>query len=182
MGTHRSYSEGSTLYVVGEAINGSKTPVYNLTIIATFYDTAGNLVGATEALTFLPQTLPTQANPFKLQLSNAPSTVHSYELRVRWDELTLRSYDRATITREEVHQESGTQIVGDIRNDHRSVLQDLNVVATFYDETGAVLEVVTGRSSTTDLEPNATATFSIQSRQNIAFDSYLVQIEGVLFR
>lgn len=168
------------MVVVGEAINGGPAPVYGLTVIATFYDAGGNLVGATEGQTFLPQTLPTQANPFKLQLLNAPTSVNNYELTLRWQELSIATYDRATITREEVHQDNGVEIVGDIRNDHRSDLWNLVVVATFYDESGAVLDVVPGRASVTNLPSGETATFSVQSRLPIPFGSYLVQVEGML--
>jgi hypothetical protein len=180
LGSHRSFNDGATLAVVGEVINGSPAPVYGVTVIATFYDDAGNLVGATESATFLPQTLPTQANPFKLQLLNAPSAVNRYELTLRWNELSFASYDRATIIREEVRQENGVEILGDIRNDHRSQLSNLIVVATFYDESGAVVDVIPGRASVANLAPGATATFSVQSRQDIPYASYLVQVEGMM--
>lgn len=180
LGSHRSYHDGSTLAVVGEVINGTEFPVFGVTVIATFYDAGGNLVGATESAAFLPQTRPTQANPFKLQLLNAPSNITGYELTLRWDELSIGSYDRATITHEEVRQENGLEILGDIRNDHRSQINNLVVVATFYDESGAVLDVLPGRASVTDLAPGATATFSVQSQRNIPFDAYLVQVEGIL--
>jgi hypothetical protein len=181
LGSHRSYREDGVLYVVGEVINGSTTPVFGVTVIATFHDTGGNLVGATESAAFLPQTQTTQANPFKLQLSNAPSNIASYELTLRWDEISVADFDRATIIKEEVKQENGIEILGEIRNDHRSDLQNLVVVATFYDESGAVLDVIRGRASIDTLPPAGTATFSIQTRQAIRFDSYLVQIEGMLF-
>jgi hypothetical protein len=183
LGTHRSYSAGSDLVIVGEVINGSTSPVFGVTIIATFYDGAGNLVGATETPAFLPQTVRTQANPFKLNLSNAPATVQNYQLTLRWDEINVATFDRATITREEIRQENGIEIVGDIRNDHRSDLSNLVVVATFYDESGAVLDVIPGRASVATLPPDGTASFnvSVQTRQAIPYDSYLVQVEGTLF-
>ncbi len=181
LGTHRSYSEGSDLVIVGEVINGSTLPVFGVTVIATFYDAAGNLVGATETPALLPQTVRTQANPFKLHLSNAPATVQNYQLTLRWDEINVATFGRATITREEVRQENGIEIVGDIRNDQRSDLSNLVVVATFYNESGAVIDVITGHTSVATLPPNGTATFSVQTRQGIAYDSYLVQVEGTLF-
>lgn len=182
LGTHRSYSEGSSLVIVGEVINGGPSPVFGVTIISTFYDAAGNLVGASEATTFLPQTQPTQANPFRLQLLNAPSSVNSYQLTLRWDEISIGTFDRATITREEINPTNGIEIVGDIRNDHRTDLRNLVVVATFYDESGNVLDVVPGRASVNNLPPDGTATFSVQTRQAIPYASYLVQIEGMLFQ
>jgi hypothetical protein len=182
LGSHRSFSEGSSFFVVGEAINGGAAAIYGVTVIATFYDAAGNLVGATQSVAFLPQTVPTQANPFKLQLANAPSTVSSYELTLRWDELSIGSFDRATITREEVRQENGIEITGDIRNDVGTNLQNLVVVATFSDARGAIFDVGPGRASVSNLLPGDMATFSVQTRQAIPYSSYLVQIEGMMFR
>jgi hypothetical protein len=181
LGSHRSYREGSAMVVVGEAINGSSFPVYGVTIIATFHDAGGNLVGATETATFLPQTVPTQKSPFKLQLFNAPASVDNYQLALRWNEISINSYGRATIITETVSQENGVEITGEIRNDQRSDLKNLVVVATFYDESGAVIDVIPGRTSVATLPPNGTATFSVQTRQPLTYASYLVQIEGTLF-
>jgi len=167
--------------VVGEVINGSSNPVYGVTVIATFYDAGGNLVGATQALTYLPQTAPTQANPFKVQLANAPSAVQSYQLALHWDDISIITADRPTIISEEVKTENGVEITGQLRNDHRSDLQNLVVVATFYDSSGAVLDVVPGQASVTTLAPGATATYSVQTRQSIPYASYLVQSQGTLF-
>jgi outer membrane biosynthesis protein TonB len=182
LGNHRSFSEGSALYVVGEAINGGAAPVYGVTVIATFYDSAGALVGATEGRAALPQTIQTQANPFKLRLDNAPSAISRYELTLRWDELSLGSFDRATITREEVSQENGVRITGDIRNDHSGELSGLVAVATFYDSSGQVLDVLPGNVGTTALAPGASTTFTLQSSRPIPYVGYLVQIEGMIGR
>jgi hypothetical protein len=169
------------LVVVGEAINGSQFPVYGVTVIATFHDASGNLVGATEAATFLPQTVPTQKNPFKLQLFNAPANVDNYQLALRWNEISVVSYGRATIITETVSLENGVEITGEIRNDQRSDLQNLVVVATFYDESGDVINVIPGRTSVATLPPNGTTTYSVQARQLRSYTSYLVQVEGTLF-
>lgn len=183
LGSHHSYRSGSAFVVVGEAINGGNTSVFGVTIIATFYDASGNLVGATESAAFLPQTLPTQANPFKLQLVNAPANVDRYELTLRWDEITINTFDRATIVSEELSTANGIEITGEIRNDHRSDLRNLVVVATFYDENRAVIDVVSGRTSVESLPPGATATFSVQATNaSVPYATYLVQIEGMLWQ
>jgi hypothetical protein len=167
--------------VIGEVVNGSSQPVFNVTIIATFHDANGNLVGASETATFLPQTVPTQANPFRLQLTNAPANVNSYQLSLRWNDISIVTYGRATIISENVNQENGVEITGEIRNDQRSDLSNLLVVATFYDENGEVLNVIPGRTSVATLPPAGTATYSVQTRQAIPYASYLIQIEGTLF-
>ena len=173
--------EGNSLIVVGEAVNGGAVPVYNVKIIATFYDASGRLIGAQESLAFLPQTVPTQANPFKLQ-STSGGNVADYDLTVTWDDLSVATYDRATIIREEVRQENGLVIEGDVRNDHPSTLRNILVVATFYDASGMVLEVLPGRIGQNSLDSGATTTFTVQSAEAIPYASYLVQVEGMMIR
>jgi hypothetical protein len=174
--------DGSTLFVVGEAINGSPAPVFGLKVIATFYDIGGRLIGAQETLALLPATQPTQPNPFKLQLANAPGNVERYDLSLTWDEISVAEFDRVTITREEVNQEEGLEINGDVRNDHTSELRNIVVVATFYDATGAVLDTVPGSVGNPNLAPGESTTFSVQSATAIPYASYLVQTQGMFFR
>jgi len=166
---------------VGEVVNGSPSPVYNVTVIATFYDTSGALVGAMQALAYLPATIPTQANPFKIQLANAPASVSTYQLALHYDDISIVTYDRPTIISEDVKTENGIEITGQMRNDHRSALQNLVVVTTFYDNTGAVLDVVPGQVSLASIPAGATANYSVQTRQSIPYASYLVQSQGVLY-
>ena len=176
----RSFREGSSFVVVGEVVNGSPGAVYNVKVIATFFDAASKLVGAQEAVAYLPQTVPTQANPFRVELPNAPGTVAGYELALTWDDLTIATYDRVTITREEVRQENGLTLVGDLRNDHRSDIRNIVVVATFYDAQGLVLTAIPGSVGANVLAPGATTTFTINSPQPLQYSSYLIQTEGLL--
>lgn len=167
-------------------MNGGPAPVYSLRVIATFYDAGGRLVGAQETTALLPQTQPTQANPFKVQLTNAPGAIERYDLTLAWDEISIAEFDRATITREEVREPTdevaGIEIVGDLRNDHRAELRNLMVVATFYDAGGAVLEIVPGSVGAATLAPGEATTFSVQTSANLEYASYLVQTQGMIFR
>jgi hypothetical protein len=174
----RSYRDG--FVVVGEVVNGSPGAVYNVKVIATFHDAASKLIGAQETLAFLPQTVPTQPNPFVVRLDNAPGTAASYELTLTWDDLTIVTYDRVTITREEVRQENGLTLVGDLRNDHRSDIRNIVVVATFYDAQGLVLAAIPGSAGANVLPPGATTTFTINSPEPLQYSSYLIQTEGQL--
>ena len=174
----RSYREGNSYVVVGEVVNGSPGEVYNVKVIATFYDAASNLVGAQEAMAFLPQTVPTQANPFKVQLPNASGSIASYELTLTWDDLTLATYERVTVTKEEVHDENGLTLTGELRNDARSDIRGIVVVATFYDDQGLVLAVIPGSAGVSTLSPGGVTTFTVSSAQPIPYSSYLVQTVG----
>jgi hypothetical protein len=180
---HRSLTRGSDVLVVGEVTNGSANPVFNVTVSAAFFDASGNLIGAAESQAFLPQTLSTQNNPFKIRLANAPATVSSYELALRWDELSALGYDRVTIVSEEVDTENDVVIRGELRNDGSAPISDLVVAASFYDAAGHVLDTYRGAAAATDLAPGATTAYSIQTgRADLEFDHFLVQTQGVLGR
>ena len=180
---HRSFTRGSDLFVVGEAGNGSGYPVYNVTVIATFFDDAGQLVGATEAPAFLPQTAPMQNNPFKLRLANAPANVAAYELSLRWDDLTLMGYERVTVLGEELDTEDGIEVRGELRNDGPAAIANVMAVVTFYTETGDVADVYAANVASTGLAPGETTTYSLRvDAADLAFESFLVQTQGVLGR
>ncbi len=180
---HRSFTRGSDLFVVGEAGNGSGYPVYNVTVIATFFDDAGQLVGATEAPAFLPQTAPMQNNPFKLRLANAPANVAAYELSLRWDDLTLMGYERVTVLSEELDMEDGIEVRGELRNDGPAAIANVMAVVTFYTETSDVADVYAASVASTELDPGETTTYSLRiDAPDLAFESFFVQTQGVLGR
>lgn len=180
---HRSVRRGSAMEIVGEVTNGSASPVYNATVSAAFYDSQGNLLGASESAAFLPQTLPTQNNPFKVRLANAPASVSSYELALRWDELTPSGFDRVTIVSAEVESEQGITVRGELRNDGSSPITDIVLALSFYDAAGHVLDTYGGRADSDTLAPGATTAFTVETgRANLEHDHFLVQAQGILGR
>lgn len=158
-------------------------PVFSAKVIANLYDASGNRVGAQEAFTLLPATVSRQSNPFKIQMVPAPSNVQTYELDVTYDDLSMATYDRATITREEVSTTDGVTITGEMRNDQPSELRNIMVVATFYDASGMVVDAYTGVVDNPTLAPGETTTFTIQPGDpNLTYSSYLVQTQGMMIR
>ncbi len=119
-----TFTKGSSLFVVGDVVNGSSQPVYAVKVIATFYDSAGKLVGAQQGQTFLPQTVPTQANPFKIELANAPSDVSRSDFALTWDEISVATYDRASVISQNTRNENGVEVYGELRNDQRTPDQE----------------------------------------------------------
>lgn len=96
--SHRSYTEGSDLFVVGEVVNGASIPAFGVRVIATFFDAGDRMLAAQESFAFLHETASTQANPFKIQLANSPANVSRYDLNLSWDDISVVDYDRVTIT------------------------------------------------------------------------------------
>lgn len=163
-------------------MNGGPVPVYSVRVVATFFNAADQLLAAQESFVFLPQTSVTQANPFKIQLTNAPANIDHYELNLNWDEISVAEYDRVTIVREETSNETGVEIFGELRNDHPSDLRNIVVVATFYDESGQVLDVYQGTVEQTNLAPGETTQFRVSTGADLSYASFLVQTQGLIVR
>ena len=180
---HRSYTEGPDLYVVGEVVNGSAYPAFGVRVIATFFDAGDRMLAAQESFAFLNETAPTQANPFKIQLSNSPANVNRYDLNLSWDDISVVDYDRVTVTREDADDEEGVAVLGELRNDHPSAIKNIRVIATFYDSAGQIVNAYPGTVDVSALDPGATTGFAIRTGDpNLEFESVLVQTQGILVR
>lgn len=187
--THRSFIEGSDRVVVGEVFNGTDAPVFGVRVIATFYDGGGQLVGAQETITLLLATQPRQANPFRLVLRNAPASIERYELTLNWDEIQLQNFDRVTIVSEEQTVVEGVvELHGELRNDHELPVANLQVVASFYDVDGTIVNVFVGEVDSTTLDPGQLTPYRIRTHfvgdsvGEAAYSSYLIQNQGTLVR
>lgn len=180
VGGEQSFTEGSTLFVVGEVVNGTSQEVYNVKVIGTFFD-GNRIVAARETLAYLPMTVPTQHNPFKLEIPNAPSSVDRYELSLVWDDISIARFDRLTMLREElVEEEEGTKIVGEIGNNSGQPMRDIRVVVTLYDTDGTVINTFPGTPTENTLAPGASTAYEIAMPAGIEFERYLVQTQGML--
>ena len=179
----RSFTRGSDLYVVGEVGNGAGHPVYNVTVIATFFDDAGQLVGATEAAALLPMTAAMQFNPFKLRLANAPANVAAFDLSLRWDDFTVMGFERVTVVSEELSTEDGIEVRGELRNDGPAAMSGVMAVATFYTAEGDVADVSVGSVAAPDLAPGEVTTYAVRvDAADLEFERFLVQTQGVMGR
>ena len=131
----------------------------------------------------LPQTLPTQNNPFKITLSNAPASVSSYELALRWDDLTTQGFDRITLVNSEATTDPTLSITGEVRNDGSSPMSNVVLSASFYDAAGHILDAYQGSMMGSPIAPGASASYSVDTgRSDLEFDHFLVQAQGILGR
>lgn len=180
VGSEQSYIEGSTLYVVGEVVNATGQTVYNVKVIGTFFE-GNRVIAAGETLTLLPASVPGSANPFKLVVPNAPSNLERYELALVWDDISILTYERLRTLREElVEADDGAQITGEIANNSATAMRDVRVVATLYDESGAVINAFAGTPAETMLGSGESTTYVIEIPAGVEFTGYLVQSQGML--
>lgn len=167
--------------MVGEVINGEAFPVFNVKVIGSFYDTNGNLVGAQESVTDLVQIEPELSSPFRLQVDNSGGNISSYELTLTWDDVSIIDYEELTILSQETRNEGQLVVFGELRNEGSVTVSDMVVVATFYDSSGAVVDVYRGTVATSTLAPDETASYTIPiPRGDLEYDHITVQAQGSL--
>lgn len=166
---------------MGEVINGEHFPVFNVKVIGSFYDASGNLVGAQESVTELVQIEPELSSPFKLQVANSSGNISRYELTLVWDDVSIVDYEELTILSQETRDEGQLEIVGELRNDGSVAVRDIVVVVTFYDSSGAVVDVYRGSVAQPTLGRDETTTYTIPiPRSDLEYDHFTVQAQGAL--
>lgn len=167
------------MFVVGEVMNGVDYPVFGVRIIAAFYDSNGNLVGANEVETMLPRIESGLPSPFKLKGGEA-SNVDRYELTIAWDDFTVVNYEEMTVLTQDYSDEEGFEVFGDIRNDGSTAVNDVRVVVTFYDASGEVIDNVVGVAEEVQLDPGQRTSYTIEIPTAVDFQSFVVQSQARL--
>ena len=167
-------------YVVGEVMNGESFPVFNTKVIASFYDANNNLVGAQESVALLARIDTELSSPFKLSIPDSGNIDH-YELTLVWDEISIIDSQELTILSQEARTDDQLEIVGELRNDGSVTVSNIVVVVTFYDETGAVIDVYQGTVSKPDVARDETASYTITiPNAELDYDHFTVQAQGSL--
>ena len=180
IGSSRSYTEGSTRYVVGEVINGTGKSVYHVEVTAKFYDGANSLLAVEDSYTMLTETLPGQTNPFELNLFGAPSTTTWYDLSLTWKTSSLLDYRPVTVLSQQLRRNGRVEVFGEVRNSQTQELRGIEVAVTFYDSAGNVVETAAAYANETRLAPGATSPYRVGPAKDLTFASYTVRAEGYL--
>ena len=180
LSNHRGYVADGAYYVVGEVMNGESFPVFNTKVIASFYDANNNLVGAQESVALLARIDTELSSPFKLSIPDSGNIDH-YELTLVWDEISIIDSQELTILSQEARTDGQLEIVGELRNDGSVTVSNVVVVVTFYDETGAVIDVYQGTVSKPDIARDETAGYTITiPNAELEYDHFTVQAQGSL--
>lgn len=180
LGSHRSYEANGLYTVVGEVINNVGYPVFNVKVIASFYDAGGALVGAQETVALLTRVGIELSSPFKLSIPSS-GNISRYDLTLIWDDISIIDNQELTILSQETRTDGQLEIVGELRNDGSVGVSNIVVVATFYDASGAVVDVYQGIVSKPDLAADETTGYAIVVPDPaLPYDHFTVQAQGAL--
>jgi hypothetical protein len=136
-------------------------------------------VATEDGYALLDRIEPGQRAPFRILLTNPPPDITRYELTVTPRFTEFIQYRAVTVISQQTRDNNGPEVFGELRNDSGGALRFVEAVVTFYDATGAVVDVNSTYASPTDIAAGATATYSIKTfDRGLTFASYQVQAEG----
>lgn len=173
-----TYTNLSMRYVVGEVHNIGANDAYSARVTAPFFDGSGAFVALQESYAMRVSIAPDQRAPFVVLLLNAPQSITRYTLTVSAQPSTILDYRPITVVNQQVRDNSGPEVFGDIRNDQAVRVNNIRIVVTFYDGVGAVVHVDQGYLLE-GLAAGAIGGYRIATfRSGLGYARYLVQAEG----
>ena len=149
-------------YVVGEVLNTTENTLRFVEVLASFYDTDGQLVGAGSTFTEISLVEAGGIAPFKLATLDPPQSLADYKLRsdhlttgddpVRLEVLSDSAY---------VDENGWHHIFGEVRNPHDYAVKFAEVVATYYRASHEVVRVEVTFSDLDTLQPGEVSAFEV---------------------
>jgi hypothetical protein len=176
--SHRGFAQDGLYHVVGEVVNALGAPVFHVRVVGNFYNESGQLVATQETYGFLVQTSPDQRNPFRLTVENPANDISRYELAVSWEEISVVSYQDLTVLSQEVRENNGQEVAGEVQNDFTENLGSVVVAVALYDESGAVVDVYQGTPRATQLAPGEMTPYGVTISPDQPFVTAQVQAQG----
>ena len=170
-------------YIVGEVQNEGSTPVTNVVINATLYDSTGASVANISQPTVLSTILPGRISPFDITLySTALSQrVLNYTLHISQYLPTSNGQAGLMIVSNTSSLDSnGFHVSGTIKNIGTQNTTFVQVIATFYNTTGHVITTVADYSDPSSLSINQTAPFNLSLNSSAAkqVDRFALEAES----
>ena len=160
---------GST-YIVGEVRNDLSDVVQYVQIVGRFYDSNGLLIDTDFTYTDLDLLRPGEKSPFSLIVSDesVAQRIDSYTLAVNWDPVfadpsAIAAATVLTIQEGEhrINEFGWYEIVGEVVNGGTDDTEFVKVVATFYDETGQVINTDFTYTDPSDIPTGQSAPFEL---------------------
>ena len=169
-------SASGYFHVVGEVENNLPANVRYVKINAAFYDEDRNMIGTDYTYTMLDFLRPNQKSPFDLIYIEKIEPA-SYELSVTWDEAPFEGLE--IISHSSYITSSGYhRIFGTVKNNGSEEAEYVEVVCTYYNSEGNVIDTEWTYTDPSDIEVNETAIFEISLWRKIRPSSYELQVQG----
>jgi hypothetical protein len=152
-----TWPEESPFYMVGEVQNNTGSNIRSVEVIATFYDSLGQVTNVGWHSPELRLLTPGEKACFKVGTENRPYS--SYNLATDFTATTDSPPNLQVLS---ATPSGNLHLAGEIRNnDGTKTYSSVKAVGTLYDSTGKVLNCEYGYTSPPDLGPGGTAPYDI---------------------
>jgi hypothetical protein len=165
-----NWSEYGSLLIVGEVQNNTGHNIQYVLVIATFYDSLGQVTNVERNYTLLQVLGPGQKAPFKIWASSLP--YDSYTFSVNYDTTTDTPPTGVSVLSSDSWSEYGSlYIVGEAQNNNVDNVGDVRIAVTYYDSEGNVTNATSAYVPVTIVTAGQKACFK-GSTENRPYSSY----------
>jgi hypothetical protein len=167
--------------LVGEIINQASTSVKNIEIVATFYDSANNVIATDLTYTELDTLAPGQKSPYEVSTYPAADLpVDHYTLTAAADYTDVSPYRNFIVQGITISYDNlgYFHIVGEVVNTGQQTATYTKIVATFYDSNETVIGYSFTYAAVDPLSSGATSPFEVSTYPRIISPVYYeLQVE-----
>jgi len=165
------------LNVVGEIENTSSNSLEYGQIIASFLDTEGNVVDTSMTYTNIDVIKPGAVVPFKVNVKNNEK-IKQYSLQFQANQTNNKRRNIEIVNNSSnVNSINYLEISGQVKNNTSESQEYVQIVGTFYDENGVVVDVGITYSSVDVLQPGGTSPFKLTIKNREEITDYKLQVQ-----
>lgn len=181
--SHSSYYNSGYFYVVGEVQNLGNNNIEFVKIVATFYNSAGEIIGTDFTYTELDILTPNQKSPFEVNSWPNEINVDHYELSVQYRTTSDSPYSNIEVLSHSSFVEySYYKIIGEVQNTGSSFIEFVKIVITFYDSSGTVICKDFTYTDLDELSPGQKSPFEASSyprkTSEMSIDTYSIEVQA----
>lgn len=169
--------------VAGEVVNQGTSNVDFVQITVTFFDAKNNVLYTETTFTMMNILTPNQKSPFVALSTKSNLGADHYSVVVSDASYTTTGPANLTVqgTTSNIDQIGYYHVVGQVTNAGTTTSSFTQLVVTFYDSSGKVIDAATTFSSPTDLQAGETGSFDALTPTSVnLISSYVVQAQSGL--
>jgi len=165
------------LNVVGEIENTSSNSLEHGQIIASFLDSEGNVVDTSMTYTNIDIIKPGAVVPFKVNVKNNEK-IKQYSLQFQANQTNNQKRNIEIVNNSSnVNSINYLEISGQVKNNTSESQEYVQIIGTFYDENGVVVDVGMTYSSVDVLQPGGTSPFKLTIKNRDEITDYKLQVQ-----
>jgi hypothetical protein len=165
------------LNVVGEVENTSSNSLEYGQIIASFLDSEGNVVDTSMTYTNIDIIKPGAVVPFKVNVKNNEK-IKQYSLQFQANQTNNQRRNIEIVNNSSnVNSINYLEISGQVKNNTSESQEYVQIIGTFYDESGVVVDVGMTYSSVDVLQPGGKSPFKLTVKNRDEITDYKLQVQ-----